>query len=111
MGDATGQQVTLKKVDAGTQPVTVTEAAGAGPDALAVRLAEAKALAVANPERLKQAAEILPDLPQIETVILCEPDESEATPDLPDGVALMTLEEVRANGRNATSDQSGEPGS
>jgi hypothetical protein len=38
-GDATGQQVTLKKVDAGTQPVTVTEAAGAGPDGNTVTLA------------------------------------------------------------------------
>ena len=67
---------------------------------------EAKVLAVANPNRLEQAAEILPDLPNIETVILCEPGEEDGYPDLPDDVALVTLDEVRARGRNATEDQS-----
>ena len=66
---------------------------------------EAKALAVANPKRLEQAAEILPDLPEIETVILCDPGDNPAIPELPDRVSLITLEEVRARGREATSDQ------
>lgn len=67
--------------------------------------AEARALAVANPKRLAQAAEILPDLPNIETVILCEPGSEDAYPDLPDRVELVTLKEVRARGRESTSDQ------
>jgi long-chain acyl-CoA synthetase len=70
-----------------------------------VEHSEAKALAVANPERLNQAAEILPDLPNIETVILCEPGNEAEYPELPDDVGLVTLEEVRARGREATEDQ------
>ncbi len=72
-----------------------------------VEHAEAKALAVANPERLKQAAEILPDLPKIETVILCDPDPDAGLPDLPEDVALITLDEVRRRGREATHDRAG----
>ncbi len=67
--------------------------------------AEARALAVANPKRLEQAAGILPDLPNIETVILCQPGDDEAYPALPDRVDLVTLEEVRMRGREATDDQ------
>jgi long-chain acyl-CoA synthetase len=66
---------------------------------------EAKALAVANPERLAQAADFLPDLPAIDTVILCEPDPEAASPDLPDRVALHTLDDVRARGRAAVEDR------
>jgi long-chain acyl-CoA synthetase len=66
---------------------------------------EARALAVANPKRLEQAAEILPDLPNIETVILCDPDPDADYPDLPDRVTLITLDEVRARGRDATDDR------
>ncbi len=68
--------------------------------------AEAKALAVANPKRLHQAAEILPDLPEIETVILCDPDPDADLPELPEGVDLISLDEVRARGRDATDDRS-----
>jgi long-chain acyl-CoA synthetase len=67
--------------------------------------AEAKALAVANPKRLHQAAEILPDLPAIETVILCDPDPDADLPELPEGVELITLDEVRKQGRESTDDQ------
>jgi long-chain acyl-CoA synthetase len=67
--------------------------------------AEAKALAVANPKRLHQAAEILPDLPNIETVVLCESGTDEALPALPDRVELIALDEVRARGRASTADQ------
>jgi len=67
--------------------------------------AEAKALAVANPKRLRQAAEILPDLPNIETVILCQSGDGEDLPELPDAVQLVTLDDVRARGRDATDDR------
>jgi len=67
--------------------------------------AEARAIAVANPDRLRQAADLLPDLPQIETVILCEPDPASNRPDLPDRVELVTLDEVRARGRQSTDDR------
>jgi long-chain acyl-CoA synthetase len=67
--------------------------------------AEAKALAVANPKRLHQAAEILPDLPEIETVILCDPDPDADLPELPERVNLITLDEVRARGRDAADDR------
>jgi len=67
--------------------------------------AEAKAIAVANPKRLHQAAEILPDLPGIETVILCDPDPDADLPDLPENVELVTLDEVRNRGRESTDDQ------
>ncbi len=66
---------------------------------------EAKALAVANPKRLEQAAEILPDLPNIETIILCESGGEAESPALPDGVRLVTLDEVRSRGRDSTEDQ------
>jgi len=68
--------------------------------------AEAEALAVANPKRLQQAAELLPDLPQVETVILCDPGSDADHPELPEHVSLFTLEEVRARGRASTDDRS-----
>jgi len=65
---------------------------------------EARALAVTNPKRLEQAAALLPDLPEIETVILCEAGSGDR-PDLPDRVDLVTLDEVRARGREAAADR------
>lgn len=70
--------------------------------------AEARALAVSNPKRLGQAADILPDLPNIDTVVLCEPGDESEYPELPDRVDLVTLDEVRTRGREATDDQSAE---
>lgn len=70
-----------------------------------VEHAEATVLVVSNQKRLKQAADLLPDLPQIETLILCEPDPEADTPPLSDGVSLVTLDEVRARGRQRTDDQ------
>ena len=67
--------------------------------------AEARVLAVANSERLEQAAEILPDLPRIETVVLCDSQSGTRHPDLPERIDLVTLEEVRARGRDAAGDQ------
>ena len=64
--------------------------------------AEAEALVVSNPKRLAQAAEILPALSRIDTVVLCDPGPSAASsPKLPDGVSLRTLEDVQARGRAA----------
>jgi long-chain acyl-CoA synthetase len=76
--------------------------------AYVVEHSEARALAVANPTRLAQAAEILPDLPNVETVILCETSDDADDPALPDHVDLVTLEEVQARGRAATDDRAGE---
>ena len=69
-----------------------------------VNHAEARALAVADHEQLAVAAEILPDLPEVHTVILCEDDGSER-PDFPDDVQLLTLEDVRDRGRASVDDQ------
>ncbi len=68
--------------------------------------AEAEALVVSNPKRLGQAAALLPDLPRIETVIVCDPGDEDARPDLPDRVTLKTLEAVQALGRAEVEDPS-----
>lgn len=70
-----------------------------------VEHSEATVLVVSNPERLAQAADLLPDLPQIETLIVCEPGTDPEAPVLPDDVTLQTLDEVRARGRQRTEDQ------
>lgn len=68
--------------------------------------AEAEVLVVSTVERLKQAAEFLPDLPKIETVILCDTPGDGHPSLLPEGVDLVSLEEVRARGRASTEKQS-----
>jgi long-chain acyl-CoA synthetase len=71
-----------------------------------VEHAEADALVVSNPKRLAQAAEILPDLPRIDTLILCEPGDTEdERPELPDRVELVTLDAVQERGRTSVDDQ------
>ncbi len=68
--------------------------------------AEAEALVVSNPKRLAQAADLLPDLPRIETVVLCDPGEGdEGIPELPDRVELKTLDAVQELGRTAVEDR------
>jgi long-chain acyl-CoA synthetase len=67
--------------------------------------AEARALIVADAERLALAAEILPDCPDIHTVVVCEPEGVDDAPDLPDDVTLYTLDDVQAKGRAATDDR------
>ncbi|MFB6098923.1 MAG: long-chain fatty acid--CoA ligase, partial [Salinibacter sp.] len=72
-----------------------------------VEHSEARVLVVSNPKRLEQAAELLPDLPRIETVIVCEPaEDEEGRPEIPDRVDLMTLAEVREQGRASVADPS-----
>ena len=70
-----------------------------------VEHAEATVLVVSNQKRLEQAAELLPDLPQIDTLIVCEPNPEMESPALPDDLALYTLDEVRARGRQSTEDR------
>ena len=70
-----------------------------------VEHAEATVLVVSNQKRLEQAAELLPDLPQIDTLIVCEPNPEAESPALPDDLALYTLDEVRARGRQSTEDR------
>jgi long-chain acyl-CoA synthetase len=70
--------------------------------------AEARALFVADAERLSVAADLLPDLPGIEAVILCDPDADGDRPSLPEGVSLYTLEAVREEGRSAAGDREAE---
>jgi len=67
--------------------------------------AEARALVVADRERLEVAAEIVPDLPRVETVILCNDDGSDR-PELPNRVDVLTLEDVRERGRTSVEDVS-----
>jgi len=67
--------------------------------------AEARALVVADMERLEVAAEIVPDLPRVETVILCNEDGSDR-PELPNRVNVLTLEDVRERGRTSVEDVS-----
>lgn len=67
--------------------------------------AEAEVLVVSTVERLKQAAEFLPDLSQIETVILCDTPGDVPSHLLPEGVDLVLLAEVREQGRASTETQ------
>ncbi len=67
--------------------------------------ADAETLVVANPERLAQVEELLPDLPHVSTVLLCETDSRSELPTLPEGVELVSLESVQERGRSATEDQ------
>jgi len=71
--------------------------------------AEAKAIVVADEEQLRVAEEILPDLPDVHTVVICEPGASmstngSSTSDLPERVSLYTMNEVQARGAASTSD-------
>lgn len=68
---------------------------------------EAKALVVQNPERLRQIAPLLPDLPAVQLVILAEDDPDADRPELPEEVQLITLEGVRERGRAPTTDRAG----
>lgn len=66
--------------------------------------AEAKALVVAGEEQLRVAEEILPDLPDVHTVIICEVDGDPPEANLPDGVAFLTLDQVQERGSASTDD-------
>ncbi|NBC19205.1 MAG: AMP-binding protein [Bacteroidetes bacterium] len=59
--------------------------------------AEVKAMCVADVERLNELAELLPELPRIQTIILAR-KETDDLPSLPDGVTVLTYEDVRDRG-------------
>ncbi len=80
------------------------------PDQIAyvIRHSESKALFVANPERLAQAAPLLSDLPDVRTIVVADPEGGVDASALPEHVELFTLDEVRARGRAATADREGD---
>ena len=59
--------------------------------------AEAKALFVSNPEMLAQAAAWLPNVPDVQTIILVEGELGVTR--LPEGVRFLTLDDLRGLGR------------
>ncbi len=63
---------------------------------------EARAMVVTDPAMLAQYAEWAADVPDVRLVILAT-GAAPASPGLPDGVALVTMDEVRARGRAAIS--------
>ncbi|MFP4229296.1 MAG: AMP-dependent synthetase/ligase, partial [Salinivenus sp.] len=75
--------------------------------AYVIKHSGATVLAVANPKRLNQVADLLPDLPQIDTLILCDPGADTEAADVPKRVKVLTLDEVRAEGRQSTDNQEG----
>ena len=68
--------------------------------------AEAKAMFVSNTEMLKQLAKWLPRVPDVQLVILAEGSISGV--DVPDGVRLLTLDELRALGKERKAENPGE---
>ncbi len=72
--------------------------------------AEARAVAVSGLDELRQLAPLLPDLPRVATVLIATPPDADAAdmPALPDGVALVPLDEVRRRGRATTTDLDGD---
>jgi long-chain acyl-CoA synthetase len=69
---------------------------------------EAEALVVSTPKRLRQAAERLPDLPRVETVILCDLGGSDKEEfEVPKDIEFKTLAEVQSAGRTEVNNQGG----
>lgn len=69
--------------------------------------AEAKAMFVSNPAMLADLAGWLPRVPAVTTVILAEGSIGKAN--TPDGVRLLTLDELRALGRERKAERPDEP--
>ena len=61
--------------------------------------AEAKALVVSTPAHLEKAAPLLGELPRIKTVIVAEMKVGAALADVPEGVEVLSIEDLRARGR------------
>ncbi len=61
--------------------------------------AEARVVVVSNLEYLHRLAGILAQTPHIEKVIVAEMTPDEPIPDLPEGVQVVSLDQVRARGR------------
>ena len=66
--------------------------------------AEARAIVAADAEQLSVAASILPDVPNVHTLIVCTDTIPNDAPEMPGDVDLLTLSDVRARGRAATND-------
>ena len=66
--------------------------------------AEARAIVAADAEQLRVAASILPDLPNVHTLVVCTDTLPDDAPDVRDDVALLTLKDVRRRGRASTDD-------
>lgn len=69
-----------------------------------IRHSESKAVVVANPERLEQMLPLLSDAPAVRMVVVADPQGGIDDTQLPDGIDLLTLDAVRARGRDATAD-------
>lgn len=65
---------------------------------------ESKAVFVSNLERLNELTDILPETPGVQHVIVAEMDDNVAPPHLPEGVSLLSLDEVQERGRQQSSD-------
>lgn len=68
---------------------------------------ESKAIFVSDPEMLKNLAEWVEETPDVKTVILAEGDAGGSA--LPEGVELLTVETLRARGRDRLADNPDEP--
>ena len=66
---------------------------------------ESKVLVVSNPDRLEQTAPLLEDLSNVHAIIVADPQDGIDDAHVPDRIELLTLDEVRARGRAATTDQ------
>ncbi len=66
---------------------------------------EAKALFVADREQLAHAAPILKDVPDVKSVIVAEDGASTDAPSVPDGVELLSMDELRKRGREEHADE------
>jgi long-chain acyl-CoA synthetase len=69
---------------------------------------ESKALVVSNPERLDQVASLLPSLSAVRTVIVADPEGGVEPSTVPEHMELLTMDELRARGRAATTDHEGD---
>ena len=66
--------------------------------------AEARALVVAGEDELRVAENILPDLPEVHTLIMCEASDGLPQADLPERVTFLSLDQVQERGEASTSD-------
>ncbi len=78
-------------------PIYLTQA----PEAITYILnhAEVNALVVSDDELLGKFAPLLPDVPNIEFIVTATPIAEADRPTLPEGVALVTMDDLRAEGR------------
>lgn len=66
--------------------------------------AEAKAIVIADKERLTEITPLLPRTPAIKSVIMAQWDNNSAKPKLPEGVAFYSMNEIIERGRTTSDD-------